>query len=62
MLLALAEDEPKLVLTEQLLQLGLVLLDEIEINMPKLSVAAGRNELAIPQQRILELLKEGIVL
>lgn len=58
MLLALAEKEPKLVLTEQLLQLALVLLDEIEINMPKLSVAAGRNELAIPQQRIMELLKE----
>lgn len=59
MCLALAEDEPKLILTAELLRLGLVLLDEIEINMPKLSVAAGRNELAIPQQRIMELLKQN---
>ena len=56
--LAAAEYTPKLVLTEDLLRMGLVFLDEIEINMPKLSAAAGRNELAIPQQRIMELLKE----
>jgi len=59
MCLALCEPVPKLLLTEDLLRLGLVFLDEIEINMPKLSVAAGRNELAIPQQRIMELLKEN---
>lgn len=59
MCLALMYPNPKLELTEELMQLALVFLDEIEINMPKLSVAAGRNELAIPQQRIMELLKEN---
>lgn len=58
MLLALADAQPKLILTEDLLRFALVLLDEIEINMPKLSAAAGRNELAIPQQRIMEVLKD----
>jgi hypothetical protein len=59
MCLALMAPVPKLELTEELLRIALVLLDEIEINMPKLSVAAGRNELAIPQQRIMELLQEA---
>jgi len=57
MCLALAEDDPKLVLTKDLLVLGLSMLDHIEKNMPLLSVAAGRNELALPQQRILEVLR-----
>lgn len=59
MLLALGEDEPKLVLTRDFLELGLAILDTFETNMPKLSVAAGRNELAVPMQRILELLEKN---
>jgi hypothetical protein len=59
MLLALAEDEPKLVLTPDLLEQASALLNHIEINMPKLSVAAGRNELAVPQQKLLELLESN---
>jgi hypothetical protein len=58
MLLALAEPQPKLILTHDLLVLGLAHLDSIEPNMPKLSAAAGRNELAIPMQRVLQLIAE----
>lgn len=46
-----------LLITEGLLQEGLVALDAIEVNMPKLSIAAGRNELAVPQADILEYVK-----
>lgn len=59
MCLALAEDDPQLLLTKDLLETGLALLDSIEKNMPLLSVAAGRNELALPQQRILEVLRQN---
>lgn len=57
MLLALCEEEPKLLISGDLLEAGLALLDSIEMNMPRLSIAAGRNELAVPQQRVLELLE-----
>jgi hypothetical protein len=59
MLLALSEEKPSLTLTPELLEEGIALLDIIEVNMPKLSVAAGRNELAIPQQRLLELIEKN---
>jgi hypothetical protein len=37
--------------------LSIATLDQIEDNLPKLSLAAGRNELAIPQQQLLELIE-----
>lgn len=57
MLLDAASDKPMFVFTDELLQHALTFLDAIEDNMPKLSLAAGRNELAISQQRILEELR-----
>lgn len=59
--LQLAEDPTNLVLTKRNLMLGISFLDVLEVNMPKLSVAAGRNDLAGPTQAILELLniKDG---
>jgi hypothetical protein len=59
MLVALSYPEPKLVLTIPLLEEALALLDTIEINMPKLSVAAGRNPLAVPQQKLLEIIEQA---
>lgn len=59
MLIALAESPIELVLTTDRLQKAIALLDSIEGNMPKLSVAAGRNELAVPTQTILELLAKN---
>ena len=59
MLLALCEEEPVLLITVKLLVLALSMLDVIEVNMPKLSVAAGRNELNIPMQRVFEILRDA---
>lgn len=56
--LCLAEKEPKLLITVPHLELGLATLDSIEDNLPKLSIAAGRNELAIPQQQLLDLIEK----
>ncbi len=56
MLLAAAKPEPQLVLTPELLEEGLALLTIIAENMPKLFLASGRNELAAPQQKILDIL------
>jgi len=63
MLLAVAEDPPVLVITQDLLKRGVAMLDSLEVNMPKLSIAAGRNELALPIQRIMEFVESnaGIV-
>lgn len=57
MISCLADWEPKLVLTKEKLQLGIAFLESIEDNLPKLTVAAGRSEVAIPQLRVLEVLK-----
>lgn len=57
--MCLAETEPKLVLTKDLLEVSVALLDKAMETMPLLSVAAGRNELALPQQRILEVLNQN---
>lgn len=59
MLLALAEDDIRLVVTVPLLEQAIAMLDILELNMPKLSVAAGRNELAVPMQTVLELLTKN---
>lgn len=57
MLLALGEYEPKLLLTPELLQQAIAVLDAIEPNMAKLTLAAGRNELAGPQVAALDLIE-----
>lgn len=56
--LCLAEREPRLLITVPHLEVGLATLDSIEDNLPKLSMAAGRNELAIPQQQLLDLIEK----
>lgn len=63
MLLGLAQMPPLLVITIDLLKQAIALLDSLETNMPKLSVAAGRNELALPIQRIMEMIEnqDGII-
>lgn len=57
MSLGLGEDTPKLRITKANLEIIIAMLDTLEINMPRLSIAAGRNELAVPTQRALELLE-----
>lgn len=57
MLLDLAKNEPTYYLTKDSLELGLAYIDEIEARMSKLFVASGRNELAIPIQRVIEVLE-----
>lgn len=57
--LAMSDDNPKLELTEENFELGLAMLDAIEVNMPKLSQSAGRNELAVPTQKVMELLERA---
>jgi hypothetical protein len=59
MCLAASEPEPRLLLTKDHLELGLAYLASVEHNMPKLSAAAGRNELSGPQQMLLEMLENG---
>lgn len=54
MCLALAEEELELTITKESLEHAISMLDVLEKNMPKLSEAAGRNELAIPMQTTLE--------
>jgi hypothetical protein len=50
-------DKPMLLFTPQLQEEAMFYLDAIEENLPKLTVAAGRNELMVPQMKALELLK-----
>ena len=57
--LAVSKPNPELVLTDALLIEGLALLESVEKNLPKLSIAAGRNVLAVPQQRLLEMVNES---
>ena len=55
--LDLAEEKPCYTITEELVSLGLAMFDAIEPNMPKLYASAGRNELALPQQKLIELIE-----
>ena len=59
MLLDAVSPKPMLLFTDELLQLAVSFLDLIEINMPRLSQAAGRNELAAIQQRALEAIQHN---
>jgi len=58
MLLDVIKDKPMLQFTPTLLEEALYYLDGIEVNMCKLSQAAGRNELLGAQQRILDILEK----
>lgn len=59
MCLALAQPEPKLLFTWPLLQTAIAFIEANEDNLPELSVAAGRNELAVPQQRLMKVLADN---
>lgn len=56
MLLALGEEKPHKLITTANLKVGIALLDTLETNMPKLSIASGRNELALPMMRVVDTL------
>lgn len=58
MLLCVADEQPELILTKEKLEMGIAFLEQLEDNLPKLTVAAGRNELAVPQQAMLDILEE----
>lgn len=53
----LAESSPSYKITTDLIQETLSWFETFEPNLPKLYIAAGRNELAMPQQEVLETLK-----
>lgn len=56
-LLDLAEDTPEYVITQHHIEVSLAFFEAIECNIPKLSVASGRNELAAPQAKLIELIE-----
>jgi hypothetical protein len=56
MLLDVVKDKPMLDFNPSLMEEALFYLDSVEVNMSKLSQAAGRNELLGAQQRILDFL------
>ncbi len=49
--------KPSLLLTVPIIERALALMEAVETNLPKLFVSAGRNELAAPQQKILDLIE-----
>src|SRR5271157_4885205 len=57
--ISLSAYEPMLLLEAHHLRAGLAFLDILELNRPKLSIASGRNELALPQQNILDLIERN---
>lgn len=57
--LDLAEHNPTYRITCEGIEIGLAMFDVIEGNMARLYTASGRNELALPQQEILELLRHN---
>lgn len=59
MLLDSVSDKPMRLFTKELFDEALALLNMVETNMPKLSLAAGRNELVGPQQKIIETLEQN---
>lgn len=60
MLLIMGEYDVKypLTLTAEVIQMALALMESPEKNLPKLFISAGRNELAAPQQRVIDLLEQ----
>lgn len=57
MLLDLSTPSPGFKFTDELLVTAKSFLDDIEVNMTRLSIAAGRNELAAPQQALIDMLE-----
>lgn len=47
--------QPKLVFTLPIIQSAIAMLESIEDNLPKLSIAAGRNQLAQPMMKVVEM-------
>lgn len=58
MCVAMAQPEPKLLLTRPILETAIALVESNEDNLDKLTIAVGRNELALPRQKLLQLLAE----
>jgi hypothetical protein len=58
MALAMAKPEPELLLTKELIEVAIALIESNEDNLPRLTTAAGRNVLAVPQQKLLQALEE----
>jgi len=58
MCLAAAKPEPQLIFTEENITGGIAFLESNEDNLSRLTVAVGRNELAVPQSKMLQLLKD----
>lgn len=56
---AMAEENPRLLLTMNVIQEAIAHVESLEDNLPKLSIAVGRNELALPTQTILQLLESN---
>lgn len=54
----MANENPSHIITVQSLETGLAMLDSIQTNLSKLSVSAGRNELAGPQHRLMDMIEE----
>lgn len=59
MALAVGEPEPQLLFTKEILRNAIAIIDQMEEHLPKLTAAVGRNELAIPQQRLLQMLEDN---
>lgn len=56
MCIGLDEWPPSLKMTKPLIMTSLEVINSVEVNMSKLSVGAGRNELAVPTQKVLDIL------
>ena len=59
MLYECSSGNPSWKFTIPLLETSLAIMDTIEPNIPKLFMSAGRNELALPQQRIIDLITQA---
>lgn len=57
MLVDLSDDKPRYAVTKTHLEITLAFFKAIEYNIPKLSIASGRNELAAPQAKLIELIE-----
>lgn len=55
--LAMAKPNPQLILTKDLLEVGIALLEDIRNDMPVIFAGSGRNPLAVPTQNLLSLLE-----
>ncbi len=63
MCITLGRSPISLVLTWSAIELGIAFIDNLAENLPRLTIAAGRNELAVPTQEMLDMLeaKGGLI-